>query len=83
MRKVSNMTEVEFTNLKRKIENKKLEIAQAKGKQESILENWKKNHGVSTLEEAEKKLIELKAEKDKKIKQREEYFEKLRNITNW
>lgn len=77
------MTETEFTSLKRKIENKKLEIAQAKGKQESILENWKKNYGVSSLEEAEKKLIEMKAEKDKKIKQREEYFEKLKNITNW
>lgn len=77
------MTEAEFTNLKKKIENKKLEIAQAKGKQESILENWKKNYGISTLEEAEKKLVELKAEKDKKLKQREEYFEKLKNITNW
>ena len=77
------MTEAEFTNLKKKIENKKLEIAQAKGKQESILENWKKNYGISTLEEAEKKLAELKAEKDKKLKQREEYFEKLKNITNW
>ena len=77
------MTEAEFTNLKKKIENKKLEIAQAKGKQESILENWKKNYGISTLEEAENKLVELKAEKDKKLKQREEYFEKLKNITNW
>lgn len=77
------MTQVEFEQLKQKIKNKELEIAQAKGKQELIIENWKKNYGISTLEEAKVKLVELKTENEEKSKKRDDYFEKLKSITNW
>jgi hypothetical protein len=35
------------------------------------------------LEEAKKKLEELKTEKSDKEKKRDSYFEKLKNITDW
>jgi len=77
------MTEQEFTSIKNKIKNKELESATAKGKQDTILEMWKTKYGCNTLEEAKKKLEELKAEKVEKEKKRDEYFEKLKNITDW
>ena len=77
------MTEQEFTSIKNKIKNKELESAAAKGKQDSIIELWKNKYGCSSLEEAKKKLEELKIEKTEKECKRDEYFEKLKNITNW
>lgn len=77
------MTEQEFTEIKNKIKNKELESATAKGKQDSIVEMWKTKYGCNSLEEARKKLDELKAEKANKEKKRDEYFEKLKNITDW
>ncbi len=77
------MTENEFAELKNKIKDKELQSAAAKGKQDSIVELWKTKYGCNTVEEAKKKLEELKAEKADKEKKRDEYFEKLKNITDW
>lgn len=77
------MIEQEFEQIKNKIKNKELENAAAKGKQESIIEIWKTKYGCNTLEEAKKKLEEIKAESLEKSKKRDEYFEKLVSITNW
>ena len=77
------MKEEEFENIKNKIKNKELENAAAKGKQESIVEIWKTKYGCNSLEEAKKKLEELKKEKAEKECKRDEYFEKLVSITNW
>ena len=77
------MIEQEFESIKNKIKNKELENAAAKGKQESIMEIWKTKYGCNTLEEAKKKLEEMKAESLEKSKKRDEYFEKLVSITNW
>ena len=77
------MIEQEFESIKNKIKNKELENAAAKGKQESITEIWKTKYGCNTLEEAKKKLEEMKAESLEKSKKRDEYFEKLVSITNW
>ena len=77
------MTEQEFTSIKNKIKNKELESATAKGKQDSIVELWKNKYGCNTLDEAKKKLEELKTEKADKEKKRDEYFEKLKKITDW
>ena len=73
----------EFETLKKKINDKKLEIAQAKGKQETIIEQWKKEYGFDTVEEAEKKLNEIKKENEEKTAKRDEYFEKLQKAVNW
>ena len=77
------MTEQEFTSIKNKIKDKELQSATAKGKQDSIIELWKTKYSCNTVEEAKKKLEELKAEKVEKEKKRDEYFEKLKSITNW
>ena len=77
------MTEHEFAELKNKIKDKELQSATAKGKQDSIVELWKAKYGCNTLEEAKKKLQELKIEKAEKECKRDEYFEKLKNITDW
>lgn len=77
------MTEQEFTEIKNKIKNKELESATAKGKQDSIIELWKTKYGCNSLEGARKKLDELKSDKAEKEKKRDEYFEKLKNITDW
>ena len=77
------MTENEFAELKNKIKDKELQSATAKGKQDSIVELWKTKYGCNTVEEAKKKLEELKVEKADKEKKRDEYFEKLKNITDW
>ena len=77
------MTQSEFEQIKTKIKNKELDSAQAKGKQDSIVETWKSKYGCSTLEEAKKKLEEMKSEAANKTAKRDEYFEKLKNITDW
>ena len=77
------MTEQEFTSIKNKIKNKELESATAKAKQDSIVELRKNKYGCNTLDEARKKLEELKTEKADKEKKRDEYFEKLKKITDW
>ena len=77
------MTEKDFEEIKTKINDKEIENAQAKGKMESIEEVWKNKYGCNSLEEAEKKLSELKDEEQKKAAKRDEYFEKLKNLTNW
>lgn len=77
------MTEKDFEEIKTKINNKEIENAQAKGKMESIEEVWKNKYGCNSLEEAEEKLSELKNEEQKKATKRDEYFEKLKNLTDW
>ena len=77
------MTEQEFTGIKNKIKDKELQSATAKGKQDSIVELWKAKYGCNTLEEAKKKLEELKIEKAEKECKRDEYFKKLEKITDW
>ena len=77
------MTEQEFEKIKQNIKAKELQNAAAKGKQESIIEMWKTKYGCNTLEEAKKKLEELKSESEEKSKKRDEYFERLKAITDW
>ncbi len=77
------MNEQEFEKIKQNIKDKELQNAAAKGKQETIIEMWKTKYGCNTLEEAKKKLEELKSESEEKSKKRDEYFEKLKAITDW
>lgn len=73
----------EFNRIKNEIKNKEIESAEAKGKQKSILETWKNEYGCNSLQEAKDKLKSLEEENAEKIKKRDEYFEKLKSITNW
>lgn len=74
------MTEQEFEQLKQKIKDKELKSAQAKGKQESILELLKTKYACNSIDEAKVKLSELKKENESKMKTRDDYFEKLKNL---
>lgn len=73
----------EFQTIKDKIKQKEISNATATGKMNSIEESWKNNYGISTLEEAEKKLAELKKESKEKEKTRDEYFKKLQSLVDW
>ena len=77
------MDTAEFEKLKKEIDEKKLQMAQAKGKQEAIVEQWKKDYGFTTVEEAEKKLAEIEKDNAEKTAKRDEYFEKLKNAVDW
>ena len=73
----------EFQTIKDKIKQKEISNATATGKMNSIEESWKNKYGISTLEEAEKKLAELKKESEEKEKTRDEYFKKLQSLVDW
>ena len=77
------MSEQEFEKLKLQIKEKELKSAQAKGKQESILELLKTKYGCNSIDEAKARLSEMKKENETKMKTRDEYFEKLKNLVNW
>ena len=73
----------EFQTIKDKIKQKEISNATATGKMNSIEESWKNKYRISTLEEAEKKLAELKKESEEKEKTRDEYFKKLQSLVDW
>ena len=73
----------EFEQIKDKVKSLELESATAKGKQESIIEQWKEQYGFTTVEDAIKKRDELKKEAEDKQAKRDTYFEKLKNMVNW
>ena len=73
----------EFQTIKDKIKQKEISNATATGKMNSIEESWKNRYDISTLEEAEKKLAELKKESEEKEKTRDEYFKKLQSLVDW
>ena len=73
----------EFQTIKDNIKQKEISNATATGKMNSIEESWKNRYGISTLEEAEKKLAELKKESEEKEKTRDEYFKKLQSLVDW
>jgi inosine/xanthosine triphosphate pyrophosphatase family protein len=77
------MTTNEFNELKQKINNAELNSANAKGKMESIQENWKSTYGFDTVEQAEAKLNEIETENKNQIEKREKLFQKLTEMCNF
>jgi predicted transcriptional regulator len=71
------MTDNEFLQLKQKIERKKAESQKAEGVIEQIKSDWQKQYGISTLEEAEKKLSEMDQQIETKQKRLDTLQEKL------
>ena len=72
------MTVNEYNELKEDVRNLELASAKAKGKMESIKENWIKQYGFSTLDEAKLKLKEMEDEKEKKNEAREKLMNDLK-----
>jgi len=77
------MTDIEFKKIKDKINSLKMKSAESTGKLNAIKENWERKYGFSTLEEAEKKLQELKDERNIKEERRNTLMEKLQNSFQW
>lgn len=74
------MTANEFENLKSRIKDIELNNAKVSGQIELIKENWKKNYGIETLEDAEKKLSEIKSENETKIAKKNSLMDKLESM---
>jgi peptidoglycan hydrolase CwlO-like protein len=72
-----------FENIKNKIEVLKQKKAKAEGAIESILADWEKTYGFSTLEEAEKHCITLKDEITSLDNKIEIISTELNGLTNW
>ena len=77
------MTTTEFESIKNKIKQLELGAATAKGKIETIENNWQKKYGFSTLEEAKNKREELKSEIAEKTEKRNELMDKLEKSFDW
>lgn len=68
------MADLDIASIKERIDNLKAEKARAEGQKQTIEETWKRDFGVSTLEEAEDLMAKMQKElEDYKIAQ-EEYL---------
>lgn len=72
------MTNEEFAALKQRIKAKEMESQRDQGVMDNIRANWKKRYGFDTVEEAERKLGELRAAVDEKRSKIEILQKKLR-----
>lgn len=73
----------EFESIKQKIELLKTKKAKAEGSMESIKQSWTDTYGFSTIEEASKKLEELKSEQDRNEREVSDLYKELNSLTNW
>ena len=73
----------EFNAIKEKVERLKESKIRAEAVIDSIFERWKKDFGVSSLEEVNTKLESLKEEAQENDTQLEEWMQELRLLTNW
>lgn len=72
-----------FESIKGKIETLKREKAKSEGIIETIIDTWKKDYGVSTLEEAEALHKELDTKRLAYEAEIEELWGELKGLTNW
>lgn len=72
-----------FENIKAKIETLKQKKAKAEGSIESILAEWKRAYGFSTIEEAEKHITELDEEIEVYESKLKAIYDELNGLTNW
>ena len=67
-------TEIDFENIKARIDKLKNEKARAEGQKQSIEETWKRDFNVSTLEEAEDLMDKMQQELEEHKAKQEEYL---------
>ena len=72
----------EFEKIKDLIKKAEIESAKNQGIIESIEIKWKEDN-VDNIEQAEKKLEEMKDNKDKLMQRREKLFTELQNSYDW
>ena len=77
------MTEVQFREIKDKIEKYKEHSAEAKAKMSVIESQWQSAYGFSDIESAKKKLEEMKADAEQKKQKKDGLMKKLEESFDW
>lgn len=72
-----------FEEIKEKIETLKKNKIRAETNLESIVAGWKKQYGIGTVEEAQKKLEETEDAIEKNDAKIEDLYKELERLTNW
>jgi len=73
----------EFERIRKKIEILKEKRAKANGVIENILETWKKQYNINSIEEAQEQLEALQDEYDVNNKKIDGWYEELKGLCNW
>ena len=68
------MADLDIVSIKERIDNLKAEKARAEGQKQTIEETWKRDFGVSTLEEAEELMDNMQQELEDYKAAQEEYL---------
>jgi len=77
------MTAAEVQKIRTSIDEKKRKNDRAEGAIESIQQEWKRQFGFETIEEAQNKLKELGENADLYAEQEEKIVEQLKELVNW
>ena len=73
----------EFERIKKKIDILKEKRAKANGAIENILDTWKKQYNIKSVEEAEEQLKTLQDEYDRNNGKIDAWYEELKGLCNW
>jgi predicted nucleic acid-binding Zn-ribbon protein len=73
----------EFERIKKKIDVLKEKRAKANGAIENILDTWKKQYSINSIEEAQEQLESLQAEYDANNTKIDTWYGELKGLTNW
>jgi flagellar biosynthesis chaperone FliJ len=73
----------DLKNLKDNIDNAKTNLAKLEGRESELLKQLKKDFGVNTVEEAEKKIAQLEKEYKKKKESIEKDYKTLKEQYDW
>jgi hypothetical protein len=73
----------EFERIKKKIDVLKEKRAKANGAIENILDTWKKQYSINSIEEAQEQLEALQAEYDANNTKIDTWYEELKGLCNW
>lgn len=77
------MTPNQYEDIKRKVETLKEQKARHEGMLQSIMEQWKTQYQISSLEEAEALLLQMKEQEAKNDERKQELMTRLEGLTNW
>jgi len=73
----------EFERIKKKIDILKEKRAKANGAIENILNTWKKQYDINSIEEAQEQLESLQEEYDANNAKIDAWYDELKGLTNW
>jgi uncharacterized membrane-anchored protein YhcB (DUF1043 family) len=75
--------QTELQRLKENIDNAKSNLSKLEGREEELLNQLKKDFGVTSVAEADKKIKEMQKEYDKIEKHIEDEYKKLKDQYDW